>query len=65
MEKVREDLLELEPVDEDVIRPTEEDEWKDLQEWGDGVVRHRFARDKEILRSGLTGLVAWPPRPER
>ena len=40
---------------------TEEEEWADLQEYGDGVARHRFARDKEIMRSGLSGLVQWPP----
>ena len=39
---------------------TEEDEWADLPEYGDGVARHRFGRDMQILRSGLSGLVQWP-----
>jgi len=37
---------------------TEDDEWAGLQEYGHGVVRHRFNRDMQILRTGLTGLVA-------
>ena len=61
-EDLRQYLREEKDPDNPFRLRTEEDEWADLQEYGDGVARHRFARDKEILRSGLSGLVQWPPK---
>ena len=61
-QQLRQRIAEENDPDDPFRLRTEEDEWADLPEYGDGVARHRFARDKEILRSGLSGLVQWPPK---